>query len=241
MLNKTLLIFCFVWVGCFAVFAQPKNLQRADSLFAMRQYEPAQKLYTNQLTQNNGSPVPLSVYYKLAFISEQQNQYARAMYYLSLAYNRQPNQSVLNKLSDMANTYGLIGYDSDDFSFVFLFFRRYSAYLTLFLLLVAIYVFSVLVYKSFKKQPIFTRHKWAVALYLASLLGLLNLPDSYQIAIINRDRTYLRGAPSSAAPVAEAINKGNKVTIIGQNDEWLHIWWKNNLLYLRKMDVWIVR
>jgi len=239
--TKILCFFYFAWVGCIAAIAQPKNLQRADSLFAMRQYDAAQKLYADQLAQNNGGLVPLSVYYKLAFISEQQNQYAPAMYYLSLAYNRQPNQLVLNKLNEMADTYGLIGYDLDDFSFIFLFFRRYSAYLTLFLLVVAVYVFGVLVYKKIEKQPILTRHKWAVALYLVSLLGLLNLPDSYQIAIINRDRTYLRGAPSSAGPVVEAINKGNKVTIIGQNDQWLRIWWKNNLLYLRKMDVWIVR
>ncbi len=221
------------------ILAQSASLQRADSLFTRHEYELAEKLYTQQLAQKRF--VPISVYYKLAFVSEQQNDYARTMYYLSLAYNRQPDQVVLNKLNEMADIYHLKGYNLDDFSFIFLFFRRYSAYFILFLLVVAVYAFGVLLYKKIKKQPILIRHKWIVVAYLVALWGLLNLPDSYQIAIINHDRTHLRAAPSSAAPVEEVIAKGNKVTIIGKNDEWLRIFWENDFLYVRAMDVWIVK
>ena len=242
-------VYQFIYLLCLFLFsitlktaAQPNNLQKADSLFAVGQYESAKKRYENQLLQTaNNNLIPLSLYYKLAFISEKQNDYAHTLYYLSIIYSRKPQQIVLNKLKEIAATHQLEGYDSDDFSFVFLFFRRYSLYFTLFLFLVAIYVFGVLVYKRSQKQPIPNLHKWVVSAYLLSLLGLLNLPDSYRIAIVSQDRTHLRAAPSSAAPVEEAIAKGNKVTIIGENDQWLRIWQNRKSLYVRKLDVWIVR
>ena len=224
------------------VAAQPNNLQKADSLFAAGQYEPAKKRYESQFLQtDNTNLVPLSLYYKLAFISEKQNDYAHTLYYLSIIYSRKPQQIVLNKLQEIAEAHQLSGYESDDFSFVFLFFRRYSLYFTLFLFLVAIYVFGVLVYKRWQKQTIPNLHKRVVSAYLLSLLAFLNVPDSYRIAIVSQDRTHLRAAPSSAAPVEEAIEKGNKVTVIGENDQWLRIWQNRKALYVRKLDVWIVR
>jgi uncharacterized protein YgiM (DUF1202 family) len=80
-----------------------------------------------------------------------------------------------------------------------------------------------------------------VIAYLFALLLLLNLPDSYQIAIINKGPSHLRQAPTSAAPVKWSIAKGNKVTVIGEYDQWLRIWWEQEPLYIRKLDVWAVR
>lgn len=221
---------------------QNVDLRGVDSLFLHGKHKESEILYEKYLSQfKNKTLVPLPIYYKLAFINEQQNDYTRELYYLSMIYNRQPLQNILNKITETAANHNLTGYEVDDFSFVFLFFRKYSLYFTLFLLIVGIYAFGVLVQKKRHQEPIRYRHKWVVIAYLLALLLLLNLPDSYQIAIINKETAYLRESPSSAAPVKWSIPKGNKVTVIGEYDQWLRIWWEQKPLYVRKLDVWAVR
>lgn len=222
--------------------AQTVNLRQADSLFMNGKHTESKLLYEQYLSQlTNTTLIPLPIYYKLAFISEKQNDYARSLYYLSMIYNRQPRQNILNKITEIAANHNLTGYEVDDFSFVFLFFRKYSLYFTLFLSIVGIYAFGVLVQKKRQGEPIHKRHKWVVIAYLIALLLLLNLPDIYQIGIINKEHTHLREAPSSAAPVKWSIAKGNKVTVIGTYDQWLRIWWGQRPLYVRKLDVWEVQ
>ncbi|MFN4146076.1 MAG: hypothetical protein ACK4GN_09655 [Runella sp.] len=221
------------------VSAQIINLQAADSLFLHGKYREAGMIYEKFLRQRTGvSIIALPIYYKLAFINEQQNHYARALYYLSIIYNRQPRQNILNKINEIAVNHALEGYELDDFSFVFLFFRQYSVYLTLFLLLIGLYAFGVIIYKQNRGEAIRKRHKWTVFIYFIALLALLNLPASYQIGIINKTYTHLREAPSSAAPVVKSIREGNKVAIIGQSDQWLRVWWQDQPFYVRRLDVW---
>lgn len=221
--------------------AQPVSLAQADSLFRNGRQAESAVLYEKYLSQyNNKNLVPLPIYYKLAYISETRNDYARALYYLSTIYNRQPRQNILNKIAEIAAKYQLTGYEVDDFGFIFLFFRKYSLYFTLFLLIVGIYAFGVLIYKKRQGEHIRNRHKWVVIIYFIALLLLLNLPNSYQIAIVNKDPTRFREAPSSAAGVKWSVAKGNKVTIIGEDDQWFRIWWEQQPLYVRKLDVWAV-
>lgn len=222
--------------------AQKVDLHLADSLFLNGKQTEAEVMYEQHLSQAlNTTTVPIAIYYKLAYINEKQNDFARELYYLSMIYNKQPRQNILNKINEVAANHNLAGYEVDDFSFVFLFFRKYSLYFDLFLLIVAIYAFWVLNQKRVRGESIRSRHKFVVIAYLIALLMLLNLPDSYQIAIINKGQTYLRDAPSSAAPVKWSIARGNKVTVIGESDEWLRIWWEQQPLYVRKLDVWRVR
>lgn len=222
--------------------AQPVNLRKVDSLFLNGKIEETEVLYERYLSGfKNTTLTPLPIYYKLAYINEKQNDYARELYYLSMIYNRQPRQAVLNKITETAANYNLSGYEVDDFSFIFLFFRKYSLYFTLFLLIVGIYAFVVLVQKKRHNELIQRRHTWVVILYLSTLLILLNLPDFYQIGIINKETAFLRESPSSAAPVKKAISRGNKVIVLSETDEWLQIWWDEHALYARKLDVWAIQ
>ncbi|AEI51254.1 hypothetical protein Runsl_4944 [Runella slithyformis DSM 19594] len=233
-----------MWMLVVTTFAQAQeaDLHQADSLFLSGRQAEAEVIYEKHLSQViNTTTVPIPIYYKLAYINEKQNDFARTLYYLSMIYNKQPRQNILNKIKEVAANNNLSGYEVDDFSFVFLFFRKYSLYFDLFLLIVAIYAFWVLNQKRARGESIRSRHKFVVIAYLIALLMLLNLPDSYQIAIINKGQTYLRDAPSSAAPVKWSIARGNKVTVIGESDEWLRIWWEKQPLYVRKLDVWRVR
>jgi len=218
------------------------NLRKVDSLFLNGKHKEAEVMYEQYLSDfKNSTLAPLPIYFKLAYINEEKNDYARELYYLSMIYNRQPRQTVLNKITETAANYNLAGYEVDDISFIFLFFRKYSIYFTLFLLIVGLYAFIVLIQKKRHNEIIRRRHTWVVMLYLTALLLLLNLPDFYQIGIINKDTAFLRDSPSSAAPVKRSIAKGNKVIVLRESDEWLQIWWEEQQLYARKLDVWTIQ
>lgn len=237
-----MLRYILTMIGCLIGLkgiSQQADLRYADSLFKHgRQFE-ASLIYEKHLTQTpNKRLVALPIYYKLAYVCEKRNDYAKALYYLSIIYNRQPQKAVMNKITEIASANTLQGFEVDDFSYLFLFFRNYYLYFILFLLSAGMYACIVLFQKYRKNEPIRSRHKWVIVAYLVALLLLLNLPSSYQIAIVNKSPAYIREVPSAAAPVKWTITKGNKVVIIGEEDEWWQIWWEQKTLYVRKLDVW---
>ncbi len=239
MLKKT--IFFFFVTFCFTQESQSQYIRfkEADSLFKIERYDEAIKIFeTNILNSNNNPSLPVIL--KLAMMYEKKNKFSKALYYLTVLYNRHPQQTTLNKITEIATKHNLSGYQEEDLSFIFFLFRKYALYFISFLLTVAVYSFYVLVNKKRKKLMIRPRHQWTVVLYLVALLALLNLPDTYKVAIVAKKQAFLRDAPSSAAPITDKILEGNKLSVVGQQDQWLHIWWNNKLFYVKQIDVWIV-
>lgn len=221
------------------VSAQPEDLlRRADSLFRVGAYTNAGALY--QATLANGQVATDGMLLKLAYISEKNNDVPRLLYYLQMYFNRHPKEAILQKMNDIARANGLIGYETDDLNYFYLFYKQYGTDLLLVLLLLGVYVFGVLLMKMFKNEQTPARHKWVVLLYLFTLLLFVNLPEGYQSGIVSRDRVFLRPKPSAAAPVAEVIGRGHKVNILGGEDIWFRIFWNDQLYYVRKDDVWVI-
>ncbi len=215
------------------------DLKVADSLFKAERYDEAIKIFENQVNMHNKN-IPLPGILKLAMMYDRKGNSPKTLYYLTVLYNQRPEQVTLNKITEIAVKNNLSGYEEEDLSFIFFLFRKYSIYFFSFLFVIALYSFYVLVIKKQKGLFVRTRHKWTIVLYLVALLALLNLPDTYKVAIVNKKLAFLRAAPSSAAPVIQKILEGNKLSIVGQEDQWLHIWWNNKLFYVKQKDVWIV-
>jgi hypothetical protein len=239
MLKKIIFFFFVTFFFTQESKSQYVSLKVADSLFSVGELSEAEKLYEKYKTDSH-LPISNSIVLKLAMISEKNDDFAKALYYLTVLYNREPQRLTLNKINEIAISHHLLGYNEDDLSFIFFLFRKYSLYFFLFLLTVAVYSYSVLINKRRNGLPVRSRHKWVVVLYLIALLALLNLPDSYKVAVVVKKQVFLREAPSSAAPIIEKIPEGSKVSVIGQEDQWLHIWWDNKLFYVKQIDVWIV-
>ena len=235
---KIILFSCFV-LATVQLSAQSQDvLQRADSLFSAGSYASAGALY--QATMANGQVATDGMLLKLAFISEKNNDVPRLLYYLQVYFDRHPREAILQKMNDIARANGLNGYETDDLNYFYLFYKQYGIYLLMVLLVLGVYVFGVLVMKMYQREETPQRHKWVVLVYLITLLLFVNLPEGYQSGIVSRDRVFLRPEPSSAAPVAEVIGRGNKVNILGGADIWLRIFWNDRLYYVRKDDVWII-
>ncbi|GAB3902105.1 hypothetical protein GCM10028803_28030 [Larkinella knui] len=214
------------------------TLYQADSLFAAGSYPAAVEAYEYHIQQGYKPTDPMLL--KLAYIWEKQGDVAKMLYYLQVYFDRRPDEAVLKKMHDIAIQNNLRGYETDDLNYFYLFYKQYGLYITLGLVLLGTYAFGIFWLKYRNKEPSRRRHKLIVLAYLTGLLLLVNLPERYQSGIINRDRVLLRRDPSSAAPVADVINRGHKVNILGSQDVWLHVFWNDGLYYVRKDTVWLI-
>ena len=213
-------------------------LRRADSVFAAGNETDAAQLYETAIADGHPATDPMLL--KLASAYEQQNDVPHLLYYLQVYFDRHPDDAVLRKMNDIARANNLNGYETDDLNYFYLFYRKYGTYLLLFLLLPGGYIFSVLIVKLVRKQPVDQRQKWVMLLYLILLLLFVNLPEGVQSGITSHDRVLLRTDPSAAAPVNEVIGRGHKVNILGSKDIYLRVLWRNELYYIRRDNVWVI-
>ena len=214
------------------------SLRLADSLFAAGDQAHAAQLYERALV--GGHTATDLMLLKLASAYEQQNDVPRLLYYLDVYFDRHPDDAVLRRMSDIARANNLSGYETDDLNYFYLFYRKYGNYFLLFLLIPAIYVFTLLVLKVIRKEAIPGRQKWVIFLYLLLLLVFANLPAGFKSGITSRDRVLLRTDPSAAAPVVEVVGRGHKVNILGTKDIYLRVFWHNQFYFIRKDNVWII-
>lgn len=235
---KISLFFCFFSGLAEAQIVSTDSLKRADSLFIAGDQINAARIYEMALAEGHTATDPMLL--KLASTYEQQNDVPRLLYYLDVYFERHPDDVVLRRMNDIARANNLSGYETDDLNYFYLFYRKYGLYFLLFLLLPAGYVFTVLMLKLFRKQPVFRRQKWIFFAYLVLLLIFTNLPEGIQSGITSHDRVLLRTDPSAAAPVVDVIGRGHKLSILGTRDIYLRVLWHNNLYFIRRDNVWII-
>ena len=214
------------------------TLRQADSLFTAGHQAGAAQLYEIAIANGHTATDPMLL--KLASAYEQQSDVPHLLYYLQVYFDRHPDDAVLRKMNEIARANNLNGYETDDLNYFYLFYRKYGIYVLLFLLIPGGYVFSVLMLKLVRKQPVDRRQKWVMLLYLVLLLLFVNLPEGVQSGITSRDRVLLRTDPSAAAPVSEVIGRGHKVNILGSKDIYLRVLWRNELYYIRRDNVWVI-
>ncbi|OIN61155.1 hypothetical protein BLX24_03585 [Arsenicibacter rosenii] len=233
------ILFVFFLPVCLAVKAENFSvIKRADSLFSAGLYNEASALYQSELTK--GEVATDGMLLKLAYVAEKNNDVPKLLYFLEMYFDRHPNESILQKMNDIARANGLIGYETDDLNYFYLFYKQYGLYVLLALLALGMYVFGIIVVRIYHKESVPQRYKWVAFVYLVTLFIFVNLPEGYQSGIINRDKVLLRAEPSSAAPVIEIISRGNKINILGSADIWLRVFWNDRLYYIRKDDVWVI-
>jgi tetratricopeptide (TPR) repeat protein len=219
-----------------AVAADP--VRQADSLFRSGQHTQAAGLFEMAIAQ--GQSITPAMLLKLAYVSEQQGDIARLLYYLQSYLDRQPDSAVLRRMNEIARINGLSGYETDDLNYFLLFYKQFGLYVLALLLLPAVYVCVVMVQKKLHNEPIPGGRKWVTLLYLTALLIFVNLPEGYKSGIVSQDQVLLRQQPSAAAPVAAVIGRGHKVNILGHQDIYLRVLWNNQLYYLRQDQVWLL-
>ncbi len=234
------LIFLFFsqFLSLSAVFAQSAYeaiLQKADSLFATRQYTESYKLY-EQLYQEEESFSP-AMLLKMAFIQEGLGDYSEALYYLNEYFLFTSDERVIAKMQQLSNEYNLRGYQYDDYDLLLSFFRKYHF---VFLYgLIALTLAGLAYFVLWGRKQVYKPYGFGIAyvLLLSLLFVLTNYPISIQKAIITTDNTYIMSGPSSGAEVLYISEKGHRVKIEGQQDVWTKIEWEGQPAFVRQSNL----
>jgi hypothetical protein len=108
------------------------------------------------------------------------------------------------------------------------------------LVLLGLYVIFVFLLKKRGKQPIKLNQKIVFFLYLVGLLLLLNISRIYKQGIVHNQLVALRTDPSSASPVAEILENGTRLNIVGNEDIWLRVFKNNHFYYVNQTNIWLV-
>lgn len=236
---KKNLTFFFILLQVLDSQAQSSELKKADFLFSQRKFDESKLIYENELKRND--LISPNVYLKLAQISEFKEDFLTELYYLNLYFLKVPDEKVFNKIYSIANDRGYVGYEKNDLNYLMFFYRQYSNYIILFLLILGIYIFVILFWKNYKKQYSPLRHKILLFIYLNILGFLINFPNNYNLAIIKNSDTFLRDFPSNGASTLGTINVGNRVSVINSNDIWLSVLWDGKLCYIKESDVYLIK
>jgi tetratricopeptide (TPR) repeat protein len=234
---KLLILFLGVLIQSLDCKAQNDVAKKADSLFSASKYEEAAKIYEIIFADNAVNKENIAL--KLAYINENLGDFPKAIYYLNDYYNLNPKDEVFEKMNKMALENKFTGFERSDLNFALVIYQQYYVYILYSVIFIGVFILFILFRKKIYNIDILKRHLILVALYLVFLLVFINLPKTYQSAIVNK-KSFFRSFPSSGSPIVGSIDKGNKINIFGQEDVWLKVLWERKIVYINKKDTWIL-
>ena len=239
--DKFLLTTGLVFVCC-QLMAQTDNpnanLLLADSLFAEEKYTESLELYEVILDENQLYTPGMLM--KMAFIKEGLGDYSEALYLLNLFYSKTSDKRALRKMEELARQHQLNGYQFNDLEFFRTTYKKYHFHIVGALLALALFMFSFILFQKRKRQYRPVTAGVLFVFILAVLFGLINFGPGRDRAIVLSDQVYLRTGPSSGANVAEIIDKGHRVEVVGKKDVWVLINWNDRPLYIRESNLGLI-
>lgn len=215
-----------------SIHCQANDLQLAkgDSLFNSKDYQEALLVYESILDVDQSfSPAMLL---KMAFISEGMGDYSKAILYLSIYNENDPNPQVPAKIKELTNQGALTGYSISDSEHFLGILRDNRQLITSTLALLLIISLILLVIKGF--QPGY----YATSLVL---VGIVFISNNYlqkpQAAVVTGDVSLVMAQPSSGGDLVRKVGPGHRVVIKSSVDIWYEIEWGEKLAYIRKNQV----
>jgi hypothetical protein len=233
---RAILFLIFIFFITPAVNAQSANLllRQADELFDQKRYTEAYPLYLQIFNEHQQASPEMLV--KMAYITEGLDEHGLALYYLNLYYYQTAEKAALKKMESLAKEHNLKGYEFGDFELFVNFYHRHYTHIV-YLFLAFSLLFFALLFRSAKKsatKPIGLAIAYMVT--LAVLFVLINF-DTFNSKGIVTNEAYIMEAPSAAANLKGFAQKGNKVTILNEDDVWLKIKWDDQNAYIRRNNI----
>ncbi|MEN7551172.1 SH3 domain-containing protein [Rapidithrix thailandica] len=175
----------------------------------------------------------------MAYVKEGLGDYTSSLYFLNLYYTHNPNQKVLEKMSEVANEHRLEGYQFNDREFFSSMYYKHYPELTAGLLLLFTLGALLLVYQKRKNRPTLPL-AIVYAILMVFTFGGLHWGLSNHRGIIHHE-ALLMEAPSAGAKQLELIQKGHRVDILGKKDIWYRIRWKDQTAYVRENNLLVIK
>ncbi|MCF1752371.1 tetratricopeptide repeat protein [Mariniradius saccharolyticus] len=227
------IIFLIPFLQSFNCQADIIKLQKADSLFASKNYQEAMKMYENLLLEEEVfSPAMLL---KMAFVSEGKGDYSSASFYLAKYYDQNPNPRVITKIKSLTEQVDLEGYQMDDSDRLFRFLtdlqNEISATLA-FLLVISLIL--LIIFRKKADQPI---HFLPSVFLIIALFVSNNFLSEPKTGIVTGSPTLIMDSPTAAGKLLYTVEPGHRVIIKSSKDIWYEVIWKDKKSYVKKDNV----
>ena len=234
------IIIAFIVFGIQVVQAQTleQALQEADASFKKRDYAKCLQLYQQVLEEEAFYTEKMLL--QMAYICEGQEDYTKALYYLNLYYLNKPIPKVLDKITELAQKYKLNGYQTDDSEYLHALYKQHQEeFLVIWLVFFSSW-FSILVIRRWQGKEV-----TYPALAMAVGLGLFFIVYNYysiewKKGIVSADKAFLMSAPSAGAELLSTPQKGDCLRIVGTEDIWYKVKWKDQEAYIRNHNLYLV-
>ena len=210
------------------------SLQQADSLFREQRYTQAYQVYEKILETEKASPGMLL---RMAYIQESLGNVSNTLYLLNLYYQQTSDRDVLRKIEKLAEQKKLVGYEYSDAEYFRGLIRQNRTYIIMGLMVICGLLFLWILYQRFRlgQRPV-----WQ-GVFLVVLLGGLYYFTNFRLtgdkAIVAHDYVYLMSGPSAGSSVVDVLRKGHRLKVLGREDVWYRVEWKNKVLYVKDIGV----
>jgi hypothetical protein len=206
------------------------RLQQADSLFNAKQYTQSLDHY-KQILKND--QYTSSMLLKMAFIEEGLSKTGDALYYLNLYFIATQDESVLNKMDELARKDNLSGYENTGSTQAYMFYQKYHFHIAVGMAAFIFLLFSISVFMKRKRHNMLATII-PMFVFLIAFAVHLYAGRPATNGIVVRQNTYLMSGPSAGADLEEIIEAGHRVVIKGNADAWVEVEWNGKSAYIRR-------
>ena len=230
-IKTRILIFFLIFVTTNILANEKYLLNEGDSLFKLRKYVDAKKIYENLYYEKNYFSDAMLL--KLSFIEEGMGNYEKALIYLSKHYYQTHNKETSTKIKSIAKKNELIGFEQNDLSLILNVYNK-----NIYLIHSLLVVFLVLYLFIGKKKDISYHIRFMIISVL--VLAIMNFNLTKKQGIVDQDNTYIMNGPSSGSDVYSIIKKGNKLKISKEYSIWYEVIFENKKKYIRKKNISLI-
>lgn len=230
-IKTRILIFFLIFVTTNILANEKYLLNEGDSLFKLRKYIDAKKIYENLYYEKNYFSDAMLL--KLSFIEEGIGNYEKALIYLSKHYYQTHNKETSTKIKSIAKKNELIGFEQNDLSLILNAYNK-NIYLIHSILVVILVLYLIIG----EKKDISYHIRFMIISVL--VLAIMNFNLTKKQGIVDQDNTYIMNGPSSGSDVYSIIKKGNKLKISKEYSIWYEVIFENKKKYIRKKNISLI-
>ena len=230
-IKTRILIFSLIFVTTNILANEKYLLNEGDSLFKLRKYVDAKKIYEKLYYEKNYFSDAMLL--KLSFIEEGIGNYEKALIYLSKHYYQTNNKETSTKIKSIAKKNELIGFEQNDLSLILNAYNK-NIYLIHSILVVILVLYLIIG----EKKDISYHIRFMIISVL--VLAIMNFNLTKKQGIVDQDNTYIMNGPSSGSDVYSIIKKGNKLKISKEYSIWYEVIFENKKKYIRKKNISLI-
>jgi hypothetical protein len=207
------------------------RLKTADSLYAKKMYTQSFEHYEEILRQKQYTPAMLL---KMAYIQEGLDNIGKAMYYLNLYFLVTNDKTAQEKMEELADRYGLEGYETTDADRFLTFYHNYYRQISIALAGLSVFMLSLVFFTRLRLHRRPVASGIVLFIFLTALFIHLNFAGRARTGIISNSQTYVMDGPSPGASLVTITTDGHRVELVGKKDVWMKILWDGRIAYVRE-------